>query len=302
MGPNNGKNLSKVSYFPLEEYVKRIKLTDDVLYHAEDTGKDFDKYISELKKYSPLAIIYFLIESFSDEMINTNMIENHIIDPLEIIKKNIFYDSLHMNNKRIKELNQFVTRSDAPTDYRKSEVRVSSVYPNGEEIIYWYGANPEDIKKFMTDFLELYHRYSPSMIGMNPFLKSALCHLLFTRIHPFSDGNGRTARIIHTIKFTDMINHIYGSNLKISPLHLSKSILLNKPTYLKRINEIYFDLEHDSNEEINKYLDYMLDMNDEQIFYMSNHLKQIEDVLKRFEENPNGEEIEQMAKKMRLKR
>ena len=43
-------------------------------------------------------------------------------------------------------------------------------------------------------------------------------------------------------------------------------------------------------------------MFDEQIFYMSNHLKQIEEVLKQFEKNPNGEEIEQMAKKMRIKR
>ena len=43
-------------------------------------------------------------------------------------------------------------------------------------------------------------------------------------------------------------------------------------------------------------------MNDEQIFYMSNHLIQIEDVLKRFEKDPNVGEIEEMANKMRIKR
>jgi len=30
----------------------------------------------------------------------------------------------------------------------------------------------------------------------NPVLKSALAHLHFVSIHPFSDGNGRTARLL----------------------------------------------------------------------------------------------------------
>ena len=63
-------------------------------------------------------------------------------------------------------------------------------------------------------------------------------HLLFVRIHPYSDGNGRTARLIHNIKFTESINKLYGMKLKISPLNLSKSILLNKITYVKRIDNI----------------------------------------------------------------
>ena len=44
----------------------------------------------------------------------------------------------------------------------------------------------------------------------NPFLKSALIHLLFLRIHPYADGNGRTARLLHNSKFTASINSIYG--------------------------------------------------------------------------------------------
>lgn len=35
--------------------------------------------------------------------------------------------------------------------------------------------------------------------GMNPYCKAALAHLNFVAIHPFYDGNGRTARLIETM-------------------------------------------------------------------------------------------------------
>lgn len=301
MGPNNGINLNKVSYFPLEEYFSKIKLNDTILVHLDETNRDFDKYINQLKKFPPLTILYFLINSFSNEIIDTNLIENHIIDPIEINNYNIFIKSLSMNNKRIKELHQFVTRDTILNDYRTSEVRVSGIN-NGKEEIFWYGVNPEEINKFMNDFLKIYHNHSLSFINQNPFIKGALLHLLFVRIHPFSDGNGRTARIIHTIKFTQMVNDIYKCHLKISPLHLSQSILLNKLTYQKRINNIYFDLEHDSNKEINDFIDFILDMTDEQLFYMGNQLENASSIMKNIKDTVSINEIERIAKSMRLSR
>lgn len=101
-------------------------------------------------------------------------------------------------------------------------------------------------------------------------------HLLFVRIHPFLDGNGRTSRIIHNIKFTESVNKLYGTRLKISPLNLSQSILLNKITYINRINSIYFDLEHDTNRSINDWFDFILDMVDEQIYYAGSRLDNID--------------------------
>ena len=154
----------------------------------------------------------------------------------------------------------------------------------------------------MNDFLKIYHNHSLSFINQNPFIKGALLHLLFVRIHPFSDGNGRTARIIHTIKFTQMVNDIYKCHLKISPLHLSQSILLNKLTYQKRINNIYFDLEHDSNKEINDFIDFILDMTDEQLFYMGNQLENASSIMKNIKDTVSINEIERIAKSMRLSR
>lgn len=73
--------------------------------------------------------------------------------------------------------------------------------------------------------------------------------------------------MLHNIKFTELINDIYGMNLKICPLNLSQSILINQPTYANRINNIYFDLEHNSNDEINAWFNFILYMFDEQLFF-----------------------------------
>ena len=99
------------------------------------------------------------------------------------------------------------------------------------------------------------------------------------KIHPFKDGNGRTARLLTNVKFAEVSNRLFDSDLKISPLHLSHSVYRNRDTYNQRLNAIYFDLDHEINESVNKYIKYMLDMYNEQLFYMDNLLKSSETAL-----------------------
>ena len=47
-------------------------------------------------------------------------------------------------------------------------------------------------------------------------------------------------------EFTEMINKLYGTRLKLSPLNISESILINKITYVKRIDNIYFDTKNNA--------------------------------------------------------
>ncbi len=74
---------------------------------------------------------------------------------------------------------------------------------------------------------------------------------------------------------------------------------LNQYTYVNRINDIYFDLEHDSNHEINRWFDFVLNMVDEQLYYGKEKIprfkKLVPDI---FENNPKiGEEV----KKIKIK-
>ena len=73
-----------------------------------------------------------------------------------------------------------------------------------------------------------------------------------------------------------MINKLYGTRLKLSPLNISESILINKITYVQRIDNIYFDIKHDSNIEINAWFNFILDMIDEQLYKAMNKLEKID--------------------------
>lgn len=276
MGPINGQNHNEVNYFSLEEYVNRIKLSDSVLFHLEDTNKSFDNYMSKLAKYDVSQVIHFWIQMLEEELQYSNEIEQHFISPADALKHGVYFDNFHMNHDRIKQLHNFVTNLECDPnnmppveDYRSAgqEVRVSKMNTDESETIFWRGANGEDVQRFMDDFVKIYKTKSLSAVASNPFLKSALLCMLFIRIHPFTDGNGRTGRMIYNIKFTDFINNIYKTDLKLCPLNISHNIFLYRFGYVDALDNIYFDLEHDSNDEINKWFDFILTRADETIFY-----------------------------------
>ncbi len=273
----NGMNSDFVSYFSLEEYVDRIRLLPYVLEHLQDTSHDFKEYIKKMAKYDETYIIDYWIYLQYKELNYNQKIEKIDFDMISLLDDTIFFDTLKISNKRIHGLHNFVTRGEADPvfEYRREDVKVSRFKMDGSEEIFWRGANHQDIDKFMSDFIKIYKHKDISILMSNPFLKSALIHLLFLRIHPYVDGNGRTARLLHNAKFTEGINNVYGTRLKISPLNLSQSIYINKVSYVNAIDSIYFDLVHDSNDAINAWFNMMLTMADEQIYASGNKLDRI---------------------------
>jgi len=288
---NEGMNNDYIEYFELEEYVDRIKLSSKLLEHLEQTNCDFDDYMKKMARYDEEYIINYWIFLLYKELKYTHGIENLGFDVSRLSGTSCFFDTLNINNNRIHELHNFITSGEmeATFSYRTVPVNVSRFNANGEEEIFWRGVNPEDVPKFMNDFIKLYKQGGASLLLGNPFLASSLVHLLFLRIHPYNDGNGRTARMIHNIKFTEMVNKLYGTRLKLSPLNLSQSILINKPTYANRIDNIYFDIKNDTNLAINKWFEFILNMVDEQIFYSNNLLDRINISKLRYFDSFDGE-------------
>lgn len=277
-----GMNSDFIKLFELEEYVSRIKLLPRLLEHLESTNRDFDDYMKKLAQYKDVDIINYWVFLLYNELKYNQKIENTKFNIATLADKSVFFDTLNITHKRIHELHNFVIEKEinegilTPTDeYRKVPVNVSRYTEEGREEIFWRGVNPEDVQTFMNNFIRIYKSGATSLLFSNPFLTSSLMHLLFVKIHPYTDGNGRTARVIHNIKFTEMINKLHGMRLKLSPLNLSQSIALNKITYAKRINNIYFDVENDTNMAINMWFDFILDMVDEQIYHSSNRLETV---------------------------
>lgn len=60
-------------------------------------------------------------------------------------------------------------------------------------VIFW-PPRPEEVRPLMQEFVEWCRRQENS--GLDPYIVNALAHINFVAIHPFSDGNGRVARVI----------------------------------------------------------------------------------------------------------
>lgn len=86
---------------------------------------------------------------------------------------------------------------------------------------------------------------------IDPLIKMAVLHYQFEAIHPFSDGNGRTGRIL-------LLLYLKLSGLLETPaIYLSEYIIKNKANYYMRLRGVT------ENNEWEAYILYMLDMIEE---------------------------------------
>jgi len=68
--------------------------------------------------------------------------------------------------------------------------------------------------------------------NIDPLVKMAIAHYQFEAIHPFTDGNGRTGRIINILYLIDQ------NLLDIPVLYLSRYIMQNKDKYYSLLQEV----------------------------------------------------------------
>lgn len=112
------------------------------------------------------------------------------------------------------------------------------------EVIYTPPIGEDVIRDKLND-LECFINEDSSL---DPLIKMALMHYQFEAIHPFSDGNGRTGRIL-LLLFLKLENL-----LSIPAIYLSDYIIRNKKDYYKRLRMVT------ENQEWESWIMYMLDM------------------------------------------
>ena len=300
-------NPEVVKYFDLEEFVNKIILNRKILELLSETDNMFEDYIKHLSKIYENdldSLVYDWLDQGIREQLYSNEIENHRIYFNDMANNDLFFEKLSISHERIKRIHRFVcekgtTHTSIIGDYRKDRATVGTKIA-GEYIVYWNGAEVEDIKKLMDSFIKVYKTNSVKEIYKNPFLKASLAHLLFVRIHPFGDGNGRTARIIQNISFTNGINRIYGTKLKLSPLNISQNISVTKCNYVDILNRIHFNLDYDNNDLINEWFQYMLYRYQDQIYLQQSRFNKIDKELERYLQKSSP--ITKTADEMKIKK
>lgn len=114
---------------------------------------------------------------------------------------------------------------------------------NGD-VIY----TPPSGENIIRDKLLNLEKFINQDTSLDPLIKLALMHYQFEAIHPFSDGNGRTGRIL-LLLYLKM-----EKLLDIPAIYLSDYIIQNKAEYYKRLREIT------EKESWESFILYILDM------------------------------------------
>lgn len=114
---------------------------------------------------------------------------------------------------------------------------------NGD-VIYTPPSGEDVIRKKLSNF----EKFINEDDSLDPLIKMALMHYQFEAIHPFSDGNGRTGRIL-------LLLYLKMKNLLDVPaIYLSEYIIQNKSEYYKRLRLVT------EKEDWESWVIYMLDM------------------------------------------
>jgi len=111
------------------------------------------------------------------------------------------------------------------------------------EVIY----TPPDGENLLRNLLSNWETFLHENAELDPLIRMAVGHYQFEAIHPFSDGNGRTGRILNILYL------IQGGVLSIPILYLSRYIIRNKSDYYRLLNSVT------TNGEWESWVLYMLD-------------------------------------------
>ncbi|MBK8620956.1 MAG: Fic family protein [Saprospiraceae bacterium] len=132
-------------------------------------------------------------------------------------------------------------RNTPGTTLKNPQGEIMYTPPSGEMIIREKLANLEKfINEKNTDF--------DNQKILDPLIKMAVLHYQFEAIHPFSDGNGRTGRILLLLYLK------LSGLLEIPAIYLSEYIIKNKAEYYRYLKNVT------ENQEWEDYILYMLDM------------------------------------------
>ena len=125
---------------------------------------------------------------------------------------------------------------------------------------------PPDDKKIIHQLLKDWIKFANSS-DIDPLIQMAVLHYQFEAIHPFSDGNGRTGRILNLL-------FLVQKNLLDSPiLYLSRYILENRSEYYTLLRQVT------DQKNWNEWILYMLDAVKQTSIWTLHHIQSIKKLM-----------------------
>lgn len=133
------------------------------------------------------------------------------------------------------------THNSFPGEFRRTQNWINGTSPSNARFV---PPPVSDMKTALNDFEKFIHAEDSYL----PLIKAGMLHAQFETIHPFTDGNGRTGRMIVTM-------FLWHQKLLESPvLYLSSYFKKHQEVYYEKLNSY-----HSENGDIEEWLDFFLD-------------------------------------------
>jgi Fic family protein len=199
--PNQGVLINAIilQEAKLSSEIENVVTTNDELYRAfADAGHNTNPHTKEVLHYSEALWHGFETLKKKKRPLTTNL----FLDLFQIVKQ---------TTEGI--------RKGAGTKLKN---------PATDAIIY----TPPEGERLVRDKLANLEKYIYAEDEIDPLVKLAVLHYQFEAIHPFTDGNGRTGRIINILFL------IERGLLDIPVLYLSRYIIENKNGYYLALRQV----------------------------------------------------------------
>lgn len=161
-----------------------------------------------------------------------------------------FIDNNKLTLENVRKAHSILSKSLLPKS-QQGLIRSNPMFViNSEDKIEYVAASPQVVK---SELDKLFHDIELlQQTDLNPFeifYYASLLHLVFVKIHPFQDGNGRTARLIEKWFLVEKIGQ------RATSVQLEKNYYKNLKDYYANIRKI--GLEYESL-DYSKCLDFLL--------------------------------------------
>ncbi len=127
--------------------------------------------------------------------------------------------------------------------------------------------SPPEGETVIRNKLKNLEEYIHEKDTIDPLIKLAVIHYQFESIHPFSDGNGRTGRILNILFL------VFNDLLELPVLYLSKYIITRKNDYYRLMRLVTEQAGWEP------WILYMLDTVEQTAFYTRDKILAIRDLL-----------------------